>query len=325
MVQINSFIGEEQMKKKLTPTLRLINNILEQYLINEWHTQQHKHIPRIFIEEYKLLEIVTRSSFLTDEELICDIVNTSYLIHFIMLCINSEGYMISEEESSACLKKIFQPIEEAIHRKQCNVVLGISHVAIKYWYLIHTRLLPITQKDIAKNPLRFQNQILPLQIMPLMLFLEERFQFSWTLKDLDELRDFHLQQCFGKLCQYSVHLVYGYINALFSNFPYKYEITMRSLDYLMESNKYYEQETAVIFFRSQLYLLHDTIAMAKEDEKRVAVVSGMPDFFFAIIYSIRTLIEIHDIKWGKCLESACVVNVVLDVLQLTIWPTNVSK
>lgn len=306
--------------------MQLVIAILEQYFKNEWHLRKHKHIPRIFFKDFNLLQTVrTYTSFLTDEEIICDLANVTYLIYFIMLSIGSKYYMILERESIILYEKVYLLIEEAVNKKYCYAVLQMCHLVIKYWNVFHSRLLPWTeQKDSYKNPIRFQNQFIPFQVLPLMMFLEERFQFYWTFRDVDELRDCHIQQCFGKISHYTIRLAYSYINALVSSISCKYEIAMRSINHIIESCKYYEQEVAVIHFQTQLYVFHDIIAMAKQDNKRVEIVRSLPGFFLTVINCIKVLIETHDIRWGKCMESACVLNAVLDFLLLTSWPLKVS-
>lgn len=299
---------------------------MEKYFKNEWHLRKQEHIPRIFFSDFNLLQkIAAYTPFVSDEELIFDFVNINYLIYFITISINSKDYMISESESIVLYEKIFLLIEEAVNKRHCYAVLKMCYLTIKYHNLIHSRLLPWTkQKDINKNPIHFQYQFIPFQVLPRMIFLEERFQFHWSFRDVDELRDYHIQQCFTKASHYTIRLAYSYINALITNFSCKYEITMKSINYVMESIKYYEQEVAVLVFQSQMYVFHDIIAMAKQDNEKLEKVRNLPDFFLAVVNSIKDLIEIHDIRWGKCMESACVVNGVLNFLLLTNWPMKVS-
>lgn len=316
------------MKIQLTPTLKLIIAILKQYLKNEWNSKRNQHIPRTFFVNYSLHRIVTKlMSDLMDEELILNFTNICYLIYFITLSIYSKNYMITEKEFSSVSEKVFLRLEEAIQKKHGNGVVRMCYLALKYHSLLHTRLLPILeQKDIRKNPLLYQNQMAVFQIMPLIQFVEKDYEINWNLTDLDVLRDSHLHRCLGKLSENTSRVLCNYIKLINTDLFCKYNIVLKSLNCIRKSNKYFKQETAAINFSTLFYMFHDIVAIAKDDQLLLQKIQKQSDFLFALLISIKNLIEKYDIKWKKCvIESICVVNAALDFLQLALWPTNVSK
>lgn len=325
----SSPIDEQHLKMKLTPTLQLIIAILEQYLKNECNLRRYKHIPRIFFIECNLFHIIRHyTTFLTDEELTSNFINISCLIYFITLSVNSKNYMITEHESIPILHQVFSLAEDAIiNKKHFNNVAKLCYLATKYYSLIDTRLLPITEeKDTEKNPICFQNQFTMFQIMPLVEFMKEKLTMDWNLSAIDELRENHIKRCWGKLSQRTLRLLYSSLKIINeTTLSYKYDIAMGSIHYIIKSSKYYEQETAILIFQNLLYIFHDSVAFAKEDDTRLELIKDESNFYFGLINAIKILIEHYDIRWSKCvMESVCVVNSILDFLLLSFWPTEVS-
>lgn len=321
-----SKIDEEYLKIKLQPTLRLIVALLEQYLENEWTEQRYLHIPNKFFNEHRLLYIVTTyMMFVTDEELVFEFSNIVCLIYSISLGVYSKQYMITEDESVPFIEKVFTLIEESINKKYCRKVLNLSYLAIKYWYLISSRLLPIAYKDINKDPANFQNQIVIIQAMPIFQFLEDYFKFDWNMDELDDMRDFYYSKVCRQMCEYTIRLTYNYRDALVATTQCDYQVAMKALHFIIQSRRYYEYEPAVVMFQSLIYILNDIVAIAKVNTLQLDLARNEPDFFFEVVYGIKDFIENFDIKWTNCMESVCVVNVALDFLLLTTWPAKVSN
>lgn len=301
---------------------------MELYLKNECNLQRFKHIPRIFFADCNLLEIATtyiRS--LEDEEYISNFSNIISLIYFITLSINCKEYMITEYESTTFFEKVFLLIEDAINKSHYNNMLRLCSLAIKYYSLIETRLLPLTEiKDVQKNPMNFQNQCAVLQMLPVIEYVEKDWKVDWNLLGVEELRDGIIQQWWGKLCEYSLRLIYGYLKTRATNSSKRSELGLNAINYITKSSKYYEQETAIAPFQTLLYMLHDGAAIAKENRILLETLKQNTDILIALLCAIKTLIENHDIRWGKSvMESVCVVNAVVDFLLLNSWPAKVRS
>lgn len=318
-------IDEQHLKTQLQKTLRFIIDLLERYFKNEWLERRHQHIPRIFFQDNNLLHVVTTyMTFLTDEELVFEFSNIAYLIYFISLCVYSKQAMITEHESIPIFEKMFFLMEDAISRKNCMNVLKLSSLATEYWFLIHSRLLPLTHKDINKDPALFQNQIVFLQAMPLCQFLENYFKFDWNMEDIDDLRDFLVNKVCRQLYEYTLRLTYSFRNALVAVGPCTYQDGINAMHYITLSRKHYEPEAAVVVFQILIYALNDIVEVAKINPVQLDLAKNEPNFFFALIHNIKDLIEHFDFKWTHCFESVCVVNVVLDFLLITDWPKQVQ-
>lgn len=318
-------IDQNCLKNKLQPTLRLLITILEQYFKNEWSNRRYQHIPKLFFKENHLQRVIdTYLMLTTNEELALNLSNILYLIHFISLCVDSKAHLITEHEAIPTFEKVFFLIEASVNKKYNTNVMKLTYLIIYYWFLIHTRLLPMTHKDINNDPLIFQNQVAILQIVPIYHFVEKQFDLDWNFEGIDDLREFYIHKLVRQMCQYTVRLVYNYRNMLVS-LPYNYQLPMKAMQYIIQSRKYYKRHTALIVFQALVYALNDFIACIKSDRKQLEIALKETNFFFTFMNAVRDLIENFDFTWKDCVESICVVNAVLDFLALTDWPTKVNK
>lgn len=318
-------IDQEYLRNKLQPTLRLLIAIFEHYFKNEWSTKRYEHVPRLFFKERNLQGVIDTCLMLTtSEELAFDLTNIVYLIHFVTLCVYSKEHMITEHEAIPVFEKVFFLIESTVSKKYATNVMKMSYLLTYYWFLIHTRLVPITHKDINNDPLIFQNQVVVLQIIPIYNFIERQFNMDWNFEGIDDLREFYICKFIRQLCQYTLRLAYNY-RKLLTTLPCNYQIVMKAMQHVLQSRKYYKRDSALIIFQALVYALNDFNACIKSDPLQLSIALKETNFYFTFIYLIRDLIENFSFTWKDCVESVCVVNGVLDFLALTDWPIKVNN
>lgn len=319
-------IDDDELKKKLQPTLRLIITILDQYLKKEWENRRYKHVPRIFIQGNNLLDIIeTYLLLVKNEELCFYISNIAHLIHVIVLCADSKNIMISEHEAIPNLERMFYLIETAVNKKHCTNVMKLTYLTVNNWFLVHKRLLPTAHKDINKDPLIFQNQIVVMQIVPIFQFLEMQFKLNCDFDEIDDLRELYVCKVVRQLCQYTIRLGYSYRNLLLNWNQCAYNLAFKAMQHIQLSVNCYQRETAVIVFQSLVYAFNDCNSCLKCDPKQTETALLETKFYFLLIKVLKDLIEKFDFNWTDCIESICVVNTILDFLLLANWSTKVRN
>lgn len=317
-------ISGEYFTPKLRATFKLVIAILERYLNSEWSKKEFQHIPRTFLASYNLLQSVTTYAVLTtNEEVYFELAHIMYLTYFIILCIDSREYMIAENEATLVFEKIFLLIETSTGKQFSESVMKLSHLAKNYWFLIHSRLLPTSHKNLKKKPLHFQNQLLAFQIMPLYMLSYTISGVDWNDEDVHDMRHDYMDKCFGELCEYTIRLVYNYRDLCFLK-PLDYKLASKSIHYILDSIKCYVRESAVIIFQTFVYQLNDMLVCIKLEKQQKELLKTELDFYSTLLYTIRELIEIFDITWTACMESICVMNVVVDFISFTKWPKKVT-
>lgn len=317
-------ISDKYFTPKLKASLRLIISVLERQLNNEWNKKGFQHILKMMFKVHNLPQTVTTYMLLTtSEEFSLELAHITCLMYFITLSKGAKAEMITEEEATPIFKKVYLLIETSITKKFCQNVMKLTHLIIKYWFLIRSRLPQSRHEDLKKEPLLFQNQLVGCQVLPVYLFLCKHFNYDCRPDDVDVMRDDYINKCCRQMCEYTLKVTYNYKNILEeSNCDYK--IAVKALHYILESRKYYVKDTAIVVFQSLVYHLNDVVFCLKRDQKQLELAKAEMNFFYTLIYATRELIELFGITWTDCMESVCVTNVAVDFICLTKWPSKVS-
>lgn len=304
--------------------MKLLIAVLEKYLKNEWANRRYTHLPKILFKTHNLLSIIEIYLLLAnDEEFSFYLSKISNLIHFIIMCSDSKNYMITEDEAVPNLEKVFYLIESAVSKKHCANIMKLVHLTIHNWFFVHKRFLPISHKDINKDPLIFQNQIVVLQMIPIANIVETQFKSNWDFDGIDDLRELYFDKIVRALCQYTIRLGYNYRNMILRSGKCSYDIAIDGLQFVEISMKYYQHRTAVIVFQALIYVFNDCNTCLKSDPTQIDTALKQTKFYYLLVKVVEDLIKIFDFTWKDCVESICVVNVALDFLVLTEWPRKV--
>lgn len=333
MFQSNPIIGtaplnnidEEKLRLEIEPTLRLLQSIFEKYLKNEWANRRYTHIPQVLFKEHNLLDIMESFTIGNNEALCYDSAYVAHLIHLITMCTDSTEYMITADEALPHLKRLFDLIERAIDKKHAFNTIKLINFTITKWYWIHKRIQPITHKNINKDPLVFQLQLVVLQLVPTFYFSEQEFNMHWDFESIDHVHGLYVDKFVKELCQDTIRLGYKYRRMLNDINAQTKEIAVFSVKYIQLSIRYYDRKAAVFVFQALIYVFNNCNTSLKySDRALVKKAVNDSNFYSIMMVLLTTLIEKFDLTWKDCTESTCVVNVVVNFLMITRWSLNVS-
>lgn len=318
-------LTEDELKEQLTPTLRLITNILDQFLKKECLSPTNRHVVMVFLKTYHIEQITdTLLTTANDEDYIFDLVNLLYAVGFVNLCVEAKNYSFADGEVAPLVKKLFELLSGSLTKQYCSNVMRLSHVAVRYWHLIKPRLVPCSgtnaHKDINKEPLVFENQLVILHSLPSFIFIVVRFNLPLHQLLHDDFRDNFANKVMRQMCEYTIRLTYNYRTALIEK-QNTYELLgKKALDYIMETKPYYDRVQAVIIFQTLVYLLKDLTTFTKDDAGLIEIAKNEADFIKSVLILIGQFIEEFSITWRDCVESICVVGLTLCFISITAWP-----
>lgn len=315
--------NDEQFKEHITPTLRFITTIMEQYLKKECINRGSQHIANLFIKNHRLEQIIEALlTVATDEDLMYELANLAYVIGFVNICVDAKDYMFTEMEIKPVVQKMFCVISDSITKQYCYNVMKLSHVAVRYWHLIRPRLMPCASnipKDIKKEPLIFENQLVILHSMPAFNFVIFRFNMPINKIFQDDIRDNFANKVMRNMCEYTIRLAYNYRQALAEK-KHGYELGTVALDYIKETKPSYDRDQAVIIFQALVYLLKDIVTFTKDDAGLIEIAKNEAEFLNSLLILIGQFIEDFRITWRDCVESICIVGLTLYFISITAWP-----
>lgn len=239
------------------------------------------------------------------------------------MCTEAKEHTFGEGEVSPRVKKVFDLLSISIAKQQCYTAMRLSHIAVRYWHVIRTRLCitpPLcVPKDINKEPLIFENQLVILHSMPSFVFLV--FRLNLPVHELlkDDFRDNFANKVMRQMCEYTIRLFYNYRQALIAK-NHQYDLGRKALDYIMETKPFYDRDQAIIIFQTLVYLLKDLVTFTKDDVGQIEIAKNEAEFIKLVLILIGQFIEEFRITWRDCVESICIVGLTLCFIGITAWP-----
>lgn len=315
-------IGE----KLLEPSLRMFMNILEKYLKNEWAHRRYRHIPNTIIKENQLLSHLNTYYYLLtviDPLLFQDVTQLIYCVHLIEMCTNSESYLINREEETACIDTLVELIEKAIVKHQAITVTWLCFLTIKHWCMIHSRFegeMPVNEEDF-KTWAAFQLQISALQLVPIFMFLEERYELSWQFvnPEVDSL-NFSMEKFMPKICTWTIEL-----GNRFRRVYMDFLEAVKALQHIQLSIPYYDRKTAVVVFQGLVYAFDvcNTVLLMNQRKRKIGI-NVYGQFYSNLCIVLRELIEKFNLVWADCPPNISLVFISSAMVQDEFLTTPVS-
>lgn len=103
-----------------------------------------------------------------------------------------------------------------------------------------------------------------------------------------------------------------------------FDIAQKSIIYIMMTRKYYNRDRAVTVFTLVLYTLKDIVNIIKAKPFKAEIFNKQVGFMTSMIDGLATFISDFDISWRESVESICVLQVSLDFIGLSCWPSKVK-
>lgn len=327
MDELNSVvdINDEGFKEKLTPTLRLIIFIMEQYCMNECTQKSNDLIPTLFLRNYHLEQIVSSYMMIAkNKDLIFELETVTILIYFGDLCAEAKEPTFQVEQVKALGMKIFKLIASDISKNYHLNVIKMCHLCYRYWNIIKPRF-PTQIGGSQGCPVIFENQITILQLLPIFLISVKVCSISCYEFEFDDFRDNYVTKIFKIMCPFTIRVAYSWRNQLMENEEQCFELSLKALSFLIQSRQYYSREMGIMAFQSIMYGIKDLVKGMKSNQQIIEICMKETNYLFIILDAVGKMIEDFEITWRDCVETICVMGATIEFINLTRWAPKVSS
>lgn len=326
MIELKSAnnVDEEQVKDKLTPTLRLISFIMEQYCKNDCSQRNSDLVLTLFLQNYHLKQIISTYMVIAkSEDFTFELENITLLIYFTELCAEvKEPTFRVEEQLSSLSMKVFKLLAANISKHYNLNVIKLSHLCIRYMSFIKS-IFPLQVGNSQEYSVIFESKIIIFQILPICLISESICSLTSSHIDFDEFRDNYFEKIFKLMCTYTIRVGYGWRNQLMTE-DNCFEISFEALLYSMQSRQYYTKEMGVMAFQAIIYGINDLVNTMKDSQHLIDACMKRSNYMCTIFNAVGKMIEDFQITWRDCVETICVMCATIDFINLTRWPPEVS-
>lgn len=316
-------INDELLQKKLTPSLRLISHILESCLQSESFAKRDYTIPKLFLKdcnlEHNIWNVIMIGS--QNTELSSDLNKVMILNYFFTLAIDAELELFQCKEIRKMVEEIFKLLKMLIANGAVTDIYKVCYLLNYYWKLISPRL-PKVEYESNNAPLLFENQILMFQIVPLFVVSITQCCININRLDEDEFRERFVSKLFKIMCEHTIRVLYSFRTVL-TNEKNSFDAAQKAIIYVMKSKKYYDRTRAVIVFQVLMYVIEDVVAYIKKEPRKAEFFAKEVSYFIAHFDAISTLVKEFDITWRESVETICLMNVMMDFINVPNWPPKV--
>lgn len=316
-------IDEEYLKDKLTPTLRLIVFIMEQYCSNKCTQKGKQRIPTAFLRNYRLEHVLSSYMlFVTNEDFIFELENATILMYFAVLCGDAREPAFYTEHLKGVGIKVFKLIALDISKHYNLNVIKVCYLFFRYLNLVKQKF-PLLISNSEESLVTLEKKINVFQFIPMYMVSMNICSKTMAEFEINEFRANYLSKIFDILCLQTVRLGYSWRNQLLAE-KHSFEIAVKSISYLMQSRQYYSKEMAFMVFQTILYSIEDLVSAMKSNQQLIDTCIRESTYLYVILDAVAKMIEDFQITWRDCVETISVMGTAIDLINLAQWPPKVS-
>ncbi|XP_011179236.1 uncharacterized protein LOC105210142 [Zeugodacus cucurbitae] len=325
-------VDDYELQHKLSSTLALISFILQQTLESEEKTsiaQICKTEYNIDITVWKLTEISHNENFIRK------ILETLSSFYFAKLVHDKwTGDQIPADNFNELCVSIFNQMKFCVSRNYCVTFLNVAEINHKLWKKLQLHNRVPKEVFIENELVRFEHQLITFQLLPLHILLRSHEFLE------EEIFEKYMTKIFEIVCELTLRISYAYRDLLFNKPPTtNADLSIKAIHGAMSMVDILERDQAVLVFQACIYALKqfmitlyphnmldcpDDSACTLKQIPSFSVISEFSNVVHAILVAMQTLIERFKITWKDSIETICLVNCVLYLLQTDDLPTKVS-
>lgn len=323
-------VDDYELQHKLSSTLDLISFILQQTLESEEKTSIAEYCRteyNVEITVWKLTEISYNENFI--RKILATLSSYSFAI---LVHDKWSGDQIPADNFNELCVSIFNQMKFCVSRNYCVTFLKVAEINHKLWKKLRNR---VPREVLIENELvRFEHQLMTFQLLPLHMLLRSHEFLE------EEIFEKYMTKIFEIVCELTLRVSYAYRDLLFNKpSTTNADLTLKAIHGTMSMVDILERDQAVLVFQACIYALKEFIitlypkniidcpddsACTLKEIPSFSVISEFSSVVHAILVAMQTLIEKFKITWKDSIETICLVNCVLYLLQADDVPTKVS-
>ncbi|XP_061393357.1 uncharacterized protein LOC133328863 [Musca vetustissima] len=322
-------VDDSELQHKMSSTLDLLSYLFEQTLESDEKTNIANLCQTYYNLEltiWKLVEMTQNTHFLYK------ILNTLTSLNFATLVQDQwDDGIITPENFNRFGVNFYNTMKFCVSRHQLRSFIKIAELYHVLWKKLGTRAP--SEIQIETERVKFENQLITLQLMPLLFLLR------YGSLSKEELFDNYLMKLFEISCEHTLRICYRFRDAIIpsenSSLLAVADLAYKAIHGILAMQNILEREQAILVFQAMIYAMKEFISesntMYSEDRKiefgsppmsdtfrnwvGLEFMVTIPNVLNAILSGLQTLIKRYRISWKESIETTCVVNMVAVILE----------
>ncbi|KAJ8916096.1 hypothetical protein NQ315_004462 [Exocentrus adspersus] len=317
-------VRDQAIYQSLCSSLALLTEIL-QILLENITAEASLKVYMMFNERFNLEgQIQSLLRIAQNEEFLFDLYRILYITGFFDLYLQFAG-KVSIVDCSADLSKsskLFNIFTENVNKGLVINLMKLTYIGHTYWKNI-SKSMPVCVRNTDNPiPILFEDQMVMLQLYPIISVSFKLLGAKKAENKLyeDEVRDHYVDRILDKASVPTVRIFFQWKNCLMNN-PYLFDHATLALNYLIKSKVMFTRDLGVTVFQTLIYCVQDILNVLKEQSEQISVLAKEFNFMALLLDTIAVYINEFNFTWRDSLESICVMNVAIDFLSISSWPT----
>lgn len=299
----NVCVDSCDLQRKVTPSIDIINSILERYIqLNNKSLIAH-HITKTTkgqVNLWKLTEMTYDRKFF--ETIVRCLIFMSYTMLVDTLNKNQvpDSPMVSVIDCNDFGLTFLNTCKMCILRNQHEALLS----AARLYYILWTKLGDrVPEEIILGNQLtKFENQVILFQILPLINVMHR------SENCYPELHDDYVMKLFQISTEHTLRVCYTFRNSLLNGNVDRYDIANKAILGVLSMIHVLHRDRAVIVFQA---LCHIVKGVSRQDPKDTLSLVERPTLMSSVLNGLHTIVKKYRITWKESTESIGILNVML--------------
>lgn len=303
-------IDDFDLQKNVTPILNLISFVLEKVIISNVKTKIPYHLNetlQIKINLWQLLDMTQDKIFFNKIMRLHAISNVAELAENILLSTTS----LTPLNYNHFGITFFNHMRVCVARFKPETYLSMANLYNVLWSSLGSRAPQ--EIELEGQKVKFENQVLLLQVMPILMVITKQ-----VVIDAELIFDAFTMKLIDMATEHTMRICYSIRDLLRTDRAHKVDVACKAIQGIISMKKILHRDHAVVFFQALIYSIKTVSIEANESDINIddnyGIVQLPPNLLSAILSAICEIIKAYRITWKDSIESICVLNIMLDIL-----------
>ncbi len=311
----NVCVDGDNLQRTVRPTLDLICHIMDSLIKSDVKTCIPHHISTTCNVKMDCLRLTDMTK---NEMFFKKIMHTHVYLAFAQLTDKLVENSATSLDYNVFGLHFFNIMNSCINFKSAVSVLSTAKLYHVLWIALGKRVPEEIQ--LENHKIKFENQIIVLQLLPILSVIQKR-----TVQT--ELFDAYIMKLFDISTEHTMRVCYSFRELLLRNKKMVPEVATKSIQGILLMTKHLHRDRAVFVFQALTYTLKDFSVEPLTDDKidmNTDKLIEMPNLLSAILTGLYEMVKKYRITWKESLESACLLNFMISMLNKPNLPSRVS-
>lgn len=301
----NVCVDSCDLQHKVTPSINIINTVLERYIqLNQKSSIAH-HIIKTAKGQVNLWKLTD----MTHDRILFDLITQSLIyMSYAMLVDKLNANEIPDNSSISVINfndfglSFLNVSKMSILRNQNEALINGARLYYVLWKSMGDR---VPEEIILGNQLtKFENQVILFQILPLINVM---FQYADTC--YPELMDDYVLKLFHISTEHTLRICYSFRNSVNDGNVDLYDLASKAIQGILSIIHILHRDRAVIVFQA---LCHIIKGVCKNDQSNDWLpLVARPTFMSAVLTGLYSIVKKYRITWKDSYLSCALLNCML--------------